>query len=231
MGDRVLATQAALKTAVDVRGRVRDLQAAAQQVMVLSDQLASPEVWDGQSAAQFRQVQWPNARTSLLAGMQTLDRVRSSAETVIREILVAGSQGRLDSPPPPPTGHPQVQMPTTGSSNAAVFAAGALVLGADLELGGAAFDGTIFGAPVGVVLGVAGGVVLAAAAVAGIISLFANKQQPPQLSADEQQAVANHDAGLPYDKKAYKKAIQKINQGQKFQDERNTGKQRGQPKK
>ena len=231
MSDRVLATQAALKTAVDVRAKVRDLQAAAQQVMVLSDQLASPEVWDGPLAVQFRQVQWPHARTSLQAGVKTLESVRSSAETVIREILVAGSRGRLDSPPPPPAAHPQAGMPTADTPNSAAFAAGALVLGDDLELGGAAFDGTILGAPVGVVLGVAGGVVLAAAAVAGIISLFAHKQQPADLSPAEQEAVANHDAHQPYDRAAYNRAKRKINQGQKFQDKRNKGKQRGQPKK
>jgi hypothetical protein len=91
--------------------------------------------------------------------------------------------------------------------------------------------------------------VLGATALAGLVStpagqkatqqvlggvsslLMGKKQSAPQLSAAEQQAVANHDAGLPYDRKAYNSAVQKINKGAKFNDQRNVGKDRGQPKK
>ena len=231
MSDRVLATQAALKAVVDLHAGVRDLQAGIKQVITLGDGLADPAVWDSPEAARFRQTEWPQSRAALPAALPVLEAVRAGAERTIRAILEAGARGQLDSPPPSP-GRPSVTMPSTGDSSPMMaFAAGALVLGADMEVGGGLLDGTIFGAPVGVVLNVAGGVVLAAAAVAGIISLFARKQQPPQLSAAEEEAVANHDAGLPYDKAAYKSAVRKLNQGAKFRDERNKGKDRGQPKK
>jgi Proteins of 100 residues with WXG len=114
----------------------------------------------------------------------------------------------------------------------AAFAAGALEFGGELELGGLGLDGTILGAPAGVVVNVVGGVVLTAGVVAGAIYLFGQKQTPPTLSAQEQAAVAAHDSGQPnYDRKAYKSAQQKITQGAKYNNKRNVGKHRGQPNK
>ena len=42
----------------------------------------------------------------------------------------------------------------------------------------------------------------------------------PALSQDEADAVNNHDAGKPYDRKAYNSALQKIKTGEKLANER-----------
>ena len=49
-------------------------------------------------------------------------------------------------------------------------------------------------------------------------------QAGPQLSADEQAAVDAKKAGQPYDQKAYKRAQQKIKEGQKYDGTRNNAK-------
>jgi uncharacterized protein YukE len=116
------------------------------------------------------------------------------------------------------------------------------------EAGGVALDGTGVGAVVGVSLNVAGvPLVVAGAAVAmgggvvagaglidglgriadGIGVLLARKQQPPELSAAEREAVEDKAHGNPYDQKAYKDAMRKIRRAEKFQGQRNKQKRAG----
>jgi RHS repeat-associated protein len=49
----------------------------------------------------------------------------------------------------------------------------------------------------------------------------------PTLSEEEEKAIKDKEAGLPYDKDAYNRGRNKVKQGEKFKGERNKGKQRG----
>ena len=90
MNDRILATEAALRAATDLRRSLESLQVSARRVMALADRVADPTEWDGPDAARFRQAEWPQARSALVPAIRNLDLMRSSAETVIRAILAAG---------------------------------------------------------------------------------------------------------------------------------------------
>lgn len=50
--------------------------------------------------------------------------------------------------------------------------------------------------------------------------------QPPELSEDEKRAIADKEAGRPFDERAYKSARQKQIQAEKYKDQRNKSKQR-----
>lgn len=50
--------------------------------------------------------------------------------------------------------------------------------------------------------------------------------QPPQLSEEEKQAVANEEAGRDYDRKAFNRAEQKRIQAEKYNGDRNKQKRR-----
>jgi hypothetical protein len=50
--------------------------------------------------------------------------------------------------------------------------------------------------------------------------------QPPQLSEEEKRAVENKKAGRDYDKEAYKRAMKKQIQAEKYDKERNRQKRR-----
>jgi hypothetical protein len=89
---------------MDLRGRVRDLQTGVQQVVALGDRLADPGVWDGPAAAEFRQGRWRETRASLQPAAQVLERLRSSAEGVIGDILKAGGGGHVATSTPPGPG-------------------------------------------------------------------------------------------------------------------------------
>ncbi|MBO0685146.1 MAG: hypothetical protein J2P45_18495 [Candidatus Dormibacteraeota bacterium] len=93
MNDRILATEAALRAATDLRRTLESLQVSARRVIALADRVADPSEWDGPDAARFRQAEWPQARDLLVPAVRNLDLMRSSAETVIRAILAAGGSG------------------------------------------------------------------------------------------------------------------------------------------
>lgn len=93
MAMRVLATQTAERAARDLRGTLQQLHADTQRVLNLGNRLADTEVWDGPQAVEFRQVYWPEARASLQPALQALERLQSSAETVVDDILKAGGDG------------------------------------------------------------------------------------------------------------------------------------------
>ncbi|MEV6429131.1 hypothetical protein [Nocardia sp. NPDC051463] len=61
---------------------------------------------------------------------------------------------------------------------------------------------------------------MAGAAPAGIV-MPQKAPQGAQLSAEEQAAVDNKNAGRPYDQAAYNRAMQKIKQAEKYDGERN----------
>jgi hypothetical protein len=52
------------------------------------------------------------------------------------------------------------------------------------------------------------------------------KPQPPQLSEDEKRAIADKEAGRPYDQRAYNSARQKQIKAEKFNQDRNKQKRR-----
>lgn len=92
MSTRVLATQTAEKAAVDLRGRLQSLQGVARQVLSLGDRLADPTTWDGPEAARFRS-DWPQMGGALRQIMPALESLQRSSETVVEQIIKAGSQG------------------------------------------------------------------------------------------------------------------------------------------
>ncbi|MBO0685144.1 MAG: hypothetical protein J2P45_18485 [Candidatus Dormibacteraeota bacterium] len=92
MSSRVLATQTAERAAVDLRGRLQSLQGVTRQVLALGDKLADPTSWDGPEAARFRS-EWPQMGGALRQLMPALESLQRSSETVVEQIIQAGSQG------------------------------------------------------------------------------------------------------------------------------------------
>src|SRR2546426_3803220 len=92
MNERVLATEDVRKAAADMRRKTGELHSEVQTVLALGDRLANPNVWDGPAAVTFRQVQWRRTRSALLPAVDSLERLRSSAEGVIDNILKAGGE-------------------------------------------------------------------------------------------------------------------------------------------
>jgi hypothetical protein len=54
----------------------------------------------------------------------------------------------------------------------------------------------------------------------------AAKNEPPQLSDDEKQAIDDKNAGRPFDDAAYQSAMKKLRQGEKFSGDRNKQKRK-----
>jgi hypothetical protein len=119
-------------------------------------------------------------------------------------------------------------------------AAGLELIGAGTagEVGGVGLDATGVGALAGVPINVvgagaivagtglvAGGAIAAGHGIADIASraatLFARRQQPPELTAEERQALENRAQGKPYDRRAFNEAQRKVRRAEKYQGERN----------
>lgn len=248
---RVLATQQARAAAKQMLALTGTVKEHVGRVLQQGNILADPHRWDGGHAGKWRN-DWGQDASQLNQTAAKLEELERRAQQVVEDIFKADSgplgtrsgnydadTGGLAEPVVLTSdGSPSVAAMSVGAlglggEGTLGLAEGALGLGAEMELGGLALDGTIFGAPAGVVLGVAGGVVLAVGAVAGIISMFSRKQQPPELTQEEQEALdAKKDGTLRKDQQqAYKRALRKKQQEEKFKDERNKGKQRGQPNK
>ncbi len=95
MSDRVLATDAARRAAAQYRLRLRDVIDAQQQVLQSGLKLCDPAIWDGPMAKEFRTVHWPPAQRALRGSLAALNRLQAGAETVVSEILRAGTDATL----------------------------------------------------------------------------------------------------------------------------------------
>lgn len=94
MSGRVLSTEQA-KTAIAQVQAIVD-GGLAEQISRLDAQgrvLSSPDVWDGQLAAQFRDNTWPQTRTALERARQELDLLREQLARITNNIMMAGGNG------------------------------------------------------------------------------------------------------------------------------------------
>ncbi len=94
MSGRVLSTEQA-KTAIAQVQSIVD-GGLAEQISRLDAQgrvLSSPDVWDGQLAAQFRDSTWPQTRSALERARQELDLLREQLQKITQNIMMAGGNG------------------------------------------------------------------------------------------------------------------------------------------
>jgi hypothetical protein len=61
-----------------------------QQLKAEGEMLATPEVWDGNLARQFRDGIWPEARTSLDRTLESLRELQRRVAAITAEIMSAG---------------------------------------------------------------------------------------------------------------------------------------------
>jgi hypothetical protein len=96
---RVLATQAALRAATQLEGRLGSLGTAAQHALALGQTLADPNAWDGPAAARFRGG-WQQTGGAVRQVLQQVEGLQRTAREVIGEILAAGNEGLPGGPGP-----------------------------------------------------------------------------------------------------------------------------------
>jgi uncharacterized protein YukE len=66
------------------------LEEQVQQLEAQGQALCDPNVWDGQTAADFRANVWPNTRAALDKTVQALDQLRLTVQRVNQNIMTAG---------------------------------------------------------------------------------------------------------------------------------------------
>ena len=94
MSTRVLSTEQARTAITQIQSIVNG--GLAEQIARLDAQgkvLSSPEVWDGQLAAQFRDSTWPQTRSALDRARQELDHLREQLQKIAQNIMTAGGNG------------------------------------------------------------------------------------------------------------------------------------------
>lgn len=94
MSSRVLSTEQARTAIQQVQAIVGG--GLAEQIARLDAQgrvLSSPEVWDGQLAAQFRDSTWPQTKSALDRARAELDLLREQLQRITQNIMTAGGNG------------------------------------------------------------------------------------------------------------------------------------------
>lgn len=94
MSTRVLSTEQAKTAITSIQSIVNG--GLAEQIARLDAQgrlLSSPDVWDGQLAAQFRDATWPQTRSALDRARQELDHLREQLQKIAQNIMTAGGNG------------------------------------------------------------------------------------------------------------------------------------------
>ena len=94
MSTRVLSTEQARTAITQIQSIVNG--GLAEQIARLDAQgkvLSSPDVWDGQLAAQFRDSTWPQTRSALDRARQELDHLREQLQKIAQNIMAAGGNG------------------------------------------------------------------------------------------------------------------------------------------
>ncbi len=96
LSQRVLSTDRAKSAAQQMKsllnGSLRSQLAALKQH---GQTLCSPAVWDGPAAARFRSQQWPPMGRSMDQALQALANLEKSSQTVIDNIMRAGTEGSM----------------------------------------------------------------------------------------------------------------------------------------
>lgn len=91
MSARVLSTEQAKSAIAQVQAIVNG--GLAEQISRLDAQgkvLSSPDVWDGQLAAHFRENTWPQTKSALDRARQELDQLREQLQKITQNIMMAG---------------------------------------------------------------------------------------------------------------------------------------------
>lgn len=91
MSDRVLSTETARAAIQRMQGILSgSLEQQVQQLEAQGQVLCDPNVWDGQTAADFRANVWPSTRSTLDRTVQALDELRLAVQRVNQNIMTAG---------------------------------------------------------------------------------------------------------------------------------------------
>jgi hypothetical protein len=91
MAQRVLATESAKQAITKMESLLQgDMTAQLQQLQQLGTRLTDPNTWDGPSAVQFRNGQWPQASKNLQNTITAIENVDKQVQTIIQNILHAG---------------------------------------------------------------------------------------------------------------------------------------------
>ena len=91
MPGRVLSTEQARTAIQQVQAIING--GLTEQIARLDAQgkiLSSPDVWDGQLAAQFRDSTWPQTTTALERARAELDQLREQLQRITQNIMAAG---------------------------------------------------------------------------------------------------------------------------------------------
>ena len=91
MSTRVLSTDQAKSAIQQVQAIING--GLTEQITRLDAQgkvLSSPDVWDGQLAAQFRDATWPQTKSALDKAKTELDELREQLQRIAQNIMTAG---------------------------------------------------------------------------------------------------------------------------------------------
>ena len=91
MSSRVLSTAQAEQAIAQMQAIVNG--GLAEQIARLDAQgkvLSTPDVWDGQLAAQFRDTTWPQTKSALDRARAELDLLREQLQRIAQNIMAAG---------------------------------------------------------------------------------------------------------------------------------------------
>ena len=94
MSTRVLSTEQAKQAIAQMQAIVNG--GLAEQIVRLDAQgkvLSTPDVWDGQLAAQFRDTTWPQTKSALDRARTELDLLREQLQRIAKNIMAAGGNG------------------------------------------------------------------------------------------------------------------------------------------
>jgi uncharacterized protein YukE len=94
MSTRVLSTEQAKQAIAQMQAIVNG--GLAEQIVRLDVQgkvLSTPDVWDGQLAAQFRDSTWPQTKSALDRARTELDLLREQLQKIAQNIMAAGGNG------------------------------------------------------------------------------------------------------------------------------------------
>ena len=94
MSTRVLSTEQAKQAIAQMQAIVNG--GLAEQIVRLDAQgkvLSTPDVWDGQLAAQFRDTTWPQTKSALDRARTELDLLREQLQRIAQNIMAAGGNG------------------------------------------------------------------------------------------------------------------------------------------
>ena len=87
---RVVTSDAAVSLIGRLQHHIQELEQQLQAMLATGDELASPQVWEGSAANQFRDGEWARTRTWARTSVVQLTELRSTVQRVNENIQAAG---------------------------------------------------------------------------------------------------------------------------------------------